>query len=532
MANEYGNYATLNPLNQSKNTAAATISNGNLKFGSTSTSTIDSIGSTLLIPTEDQFYYFELTYHNPDTNYPYFMVHNATNLRSTDNWRAGGASYNPQGNATTGEGVTLATNHYYVDGSDTKVSYSSSAYNSTTNGDVRQIRFNGGTGEIQTDVNNSGTYITIDTLPAFGPFIVALGSGNTNEGTINFGATAFAYGPESGDKLLATQNLPEPAVINYEDEYYIQAGISHSNGSTTAVTLPKTVSGGAMARIKRTDSAGDWYVVDTVRGANKFFLWNDGAVEDTSTWSDQNLTGTTLTLPSALATGTYLIEVFFEGSYFDIDLNVGTGSAKAVAHSMGNDVGFGYWKNRETAGNGGIAYHASLGGTKWMFPPDNRAVTTSDVMFNNVDATSSAATVGTASNVNENTKNIVRYLWANSGPYAFGRYTGNLNADGPMITLNGFPQTVLIKRNENSWDWALESEALQANNVKYDFLRPNQTTAVTSSSTTNEMDFLSNGFKIRDGDNNSMNGSGIEHLYFAFGIQPLTDGAVNQGRAK
>jgi len=107
MANEYGNYATLDPLNQCKNTAAATISNGNLTFGSTSTGTVDSIGSTLLIPTDDQFWYFELTYHNPDTNYPMFMIHNVTNLRSTDNWRAGGASDQTMTDAQTAYRLAL-----------------------------------------------------------------------------------------------------------------------------------------------------------------------------------------------------------------------------------------------------------------------------------------------------------------------------------------------------------------------------------------------------------------------------------------
>jgi len=48
-----------------------------------------------------------------------------------------------------------------------------------------------------------------------------------------------------------------------------------------------------------------------------------------------------------------------------------------------------------------------------------------------------------------------------------------------------------------------------------------------------QMDFLSTGFKTRDnGSEVHLNNSGATYIYGAFGIQPLTDGAINQGRAK
>ena len=46
------------------------------------------------------------------------------------------------------------------------------------------------------------------------------------------------------------------------------------------------------------------------------------------------------------------------------------------------------------------------------------------------------------------------------------------------------------------------------------------------------MDFLANGVKIREPDNHGNNGTSADHIYGMFGIKPLTDGAVNQGRAK
>ena len=74
------------------------------------------------------------------------------------------------------------------------------------------------------------------------------------------------------------------------------------------------------------------------------------------------------------------------------------------------------------------------------------------------------------------------------------------------------------------WNWVQASQIL-GSNENYQYLENNNTTAVNSTATVNEVDFLSNGMKMRDGGNNNFNGtSGADHLYWAFGIKPLTDG--------
>jgi hypothetical protein len=101
-----------------------------------------------------------------------------------------------------------------------------------------------------------------------------------------------------------------------------------------------------------------------------------------------------------------------------------------------------------------------------------------------------------------------------------------------MINLSGSPATFGAKRNDATWNWVQASQIL-GSNENYQYLENNNTTAVNSTATVNEVDFLSNGMKMRDGGNNNFNGtSGADHLYWAFGIQRLTDGSINQGRAK
>tara|TARA_R110002124_G_scaffold145614_1_gene310878 strand:- start:249 stop:1442 length:1194 start_codon:yes stop_codon:yes gene_type:complete len=364
-------------------------------------------------------------------------------------------------------------------------------------------------------------------------FMASLLDSNSSNvgGVFNFGATAFDGTIPNGFTTLATQNLSTPAVINYEDEYYIQAGISHSNGSTTAVTLPKTVSGGAMVRIKRTNTTGGWYVFDTVRGANKFSYWDLYATEDTSTFDDQNLTGTTFTIPSDMASGTYLIEVFYVGVYFQIDLYNGNSATRTLTYDTALDTAPGmmvFFRRSGTSGSLNVAYHSGIGATHNLATDTAGAQSTISTVFNNTEPTTSGYTLGN----NEHNKTggvYVSYHWANSGPYSWGLYEGSNNSDGPMITESGLPNTALFKNIDATANWAFKSTALSPSNVADDLLLLSTTSTLLTGSQYYS-DLVSNGVKHRN-TNASMNAANT-YIYGFFGIQPMTDGSVNQGRAR
>ena len=520
--NGYGNYATLNPLEAN----AGTLSNGNL------TCTTQHFKSTLALPTTGKWYW-EITCDAQTSGTSVYGIADKVGntagapqariirVQNGDKYSTDVASWQAYGTSWTatdiiGFAVDMDNGAIYV-------SKNGTFYNGgdPTSGASK-------TGAMFTDLLSA----TIDT--AWFPGVYC-GDGS-NIATANFGQTSFNTAAPTDFKALATQNFPAPDVPNYEDEYYIEAGISHTNGATTAVTLPKTVSGGAMARIKRTDAAGDWFVVDTVRGANTFSKWNTNFVEDTSTWTDQNLTGTTLTLPSALATGTYLIEMFYVGSYFQIKTWTGTTAAQTITWdtALDTETGFHAVIPRNQAYSP-VAWHKSLSSDDHTLFLDGTGAELDRNNFSAHAATGCTAQAdASATDININGDTYVSYGWANGGPYAFGSYTGNLNADGPVINVRGSPEAFMTKRNEAGWNWVHHAQVNGANE-NYQYLIPHTTAAINATTTVNEIDFLSTGYKVRDGGNNNINGSGIEHLYMAFGITPIQgpdpSSSPNQERA-
>ena len=517
---DYGNYCTFSPLAIDPTTTQA-FSNGNLTCGITQND--QNVQGTIFFDPEDtDGYYFEVTL-NTDAG----------------NSGIGLARMFKQADSNGAPNLFMYQDNGYAypfgGGSDSSV-------NSYTSGDVIGFFVRGG----KIWFHKNGTYEAsgnpnADSNPyesgITGSITVALAQGQstgTAVYTLNTGQSSYAHTPPTNAKKIATHNLPEPAVANYEDEYYIEAGISHSNGATTAVTLPKTVSGGAMVRIKRTDSTGSWYVFDTVRGPNKFQFWDTTDPEDTSTFSDQNLTGTTFTIPSGMATGTYLLECFYMGSYFQIDSYTGNGANRTLSFDSTLDTapGFMVFHDRTTASKEKLAYHESLGNGKHLQCEATATAGTSATFLNNTSPTTTTFSLGTMDNVNADTKTYMMYAWSNSGPYAFGSYIGNGNADGPVISINGSPASYFNKATTGTQNWFFETPESGTNNPVDDYLAMD-TTAAFATSASVAQDFNSNCVKNR-ATSGGVNGSGVVFIYGAFGIQPIQGNGTDtsQGRAK
>ena len=539
---EYGNYATLDPLNQCKNTAAATISNGNLTFGSTSTSTVDSIGSTLLIP-ETGEWYWEVTYHNPDANYPMVGISNHLNARSYNDYIPGRA-------IDPGDGVSLYAGGLISYGSNnTKQAYQSPNY--TSNGTVVAFHWNSSTGVLKSS-NDGSSYTTMRTLTGDGPWMVYIGSGDTNEGTINFGASDFAYTQVSGTATLQTANLPEPAVANYEDEYYIEAGISHTNGSTTAVTLPwNTSTYETMVTVKRTDSTGSWYRVDTLRGGTKAAQMEGAAPDITN--SDGGFSGTSFVITSDYATGTYLLEATKYGLVSATAANE-EGSINTLKTTSNNDSKAFMLTWTGTASNGTLGHgldvapdfivacdtDTSSGCDRFVFHKDvpsagrlfldtTAAADTNANGWQNTPPSTTLVSVGTGSL--NGTGTSVMWGYASSSVFDFGSYEGNNAADGPMVNLGGHDQLVFRKLIDDSGGWTTQSSLFETNgNPVVAYMMLSDTRAVVDGA--DGMDFISTGFKVRSADTGANPTSTV--VYGAFGIQPIQGNGkdTSQGRAR
>ena len=114
----------------------------------------------------------------------------------------------------------------------------------------------------------------------------------------------------------------------------------------------------------------------------------------------------------------------------------------------------------------------------------------------------------------------VAYVWQERPGYSkFGSYTGNGSSNNPTYVDLGFrPAFVMVKCINASEHWNIPVDTYSYNGVDKS-VSPNLTNAERDMSGGDAMDFLSNGFKIRNTDNNYSN-DGKTFIYMAFAEQP------------
>ena len=132
--------------------------------------------------------------------------------------------------------------------------------------------------------------------------------------------------------------------------------------------------------------------------------------------------------------------------------------------------------------------------------------------------TSTLITLGSHDGCNGNTNTYIMYVWCDvPGMQKFGMFHGNGNANGSAINL-GFRPALLITKRLSTSQWNMFSDTIPGYN-----LTPNRTFANTnaaqSTSTTNSVDFLANGFKLR-GSGDETNGNQNNYIYFAWSKFP------------
>jgi len=519
MANEYGNYSIINPLH--KLNSIHTISGGNLTVVSGSASSGYGYTSSIGLPSSG-VWEAEVTLTVQGGTGAFGII--------TDDYDQ--SAVGDVWGTTTGNVVSLTNGGTIgVDGSNVQTGLTSWSAGDKVicqaDVDNGTIKFFLNTGSGYSQLGSTVTGRSSATMT--GQVFWSASKSSTH--THDFGQNGFTL-QGSSSKYLSTANLPTPAVPNYEDEYFIKAGISHSNGSTTAVTLPKNVSGGAMVRIKRTDDAGSWYGFDTVRGVNKSIRWDVTEAESTNTFDDQNLTGTTFTMPSDLASGTYLLECFYVGSYFQIKGFVGdhpTVQTISYGSALDSAPGFMVFFNRDgSTQERTMTYHVSTGNASRLDISDTVAAASSAGAFGSFTPTTTQFKVGNEQNSNQDDANIISYHWANSGPYRFGTYEGNAVVDGTFINIGGFATVMVVKNIDSAASYQAVPRVLQDYNSGANASLQWDNDGVGG---TAAFDVLSNGAKMRTANVNF--NSAHTFVYLAFGIRLIQgDGGINQGRAK
>ena len=105
--------------------------------------------------------------------------------------------------------------------------------------------------------------------------------------------------------------------------------------------------------------------------------------------------------------------------------------------------------------------------------------------------------LGTNNSISATGQSAVAYLWCDvPGLQKFGSYEGNESTDGTYVELGFRPAVVLVKNaDEGPNDWKIYDGTRNPHNVVTQVLYPNLS---NSEDANTGLDFLSNGFKLRD----------------------------------
>ena len=318
-------------------------------------------------------------------------------------------------------------------------------------------------------------------------------------------------------------------------ELYFQTKLYSGTGSDQTITYDGSENMQAdLIWVKRRDGTGGHGLVDSVRGANKWLASEGTGGEDTSTenitfgsngftWNggnyDRNSSGET-----------YVAWCFKESATagFDINIHSGTGSSADVSHNLSATPEVIFTKRRSGTQQW-FVYTTKTGSQKALFLDSNGAESSQASAYD-AAPTSSVINYGNDNAVNGSGDTYVAYLWRSvQGFSKFSSYTGNGNADGPMIYLGFRPAWFMIKRTTSGYNWSIKDNKRSTYNEATTELYADTDDGDENSG--GAIDFLSNSVKIKNS-SGTWNGSGVSYVYMAFAESPFvnSNGVPNNAR--
>ena len=544
------NFATLNPLSSYSTIA---LSEGNLKASESA-----NVGRTAFssIALQSGKWYFE-AYVQTAGSYVGIGL-------SDDSYT--GSSYT--GDSANSYGYLSHTGNKYNNGA--AVSYGATF----TAGDIVSAAFDVTTGTLTFYKNGAsqGTAFTSISLEQFftvtsrnGVIIANFGQDSSfagNHATANSNADgnghgSFAYAPPSGYLALCSQNLPTPDIIDGTENF--NTVLYTGDGNST-----KSISGVGFSPdwvwVKNRASTYDHALMDSVRGASAAYLSSNNTASEstygniygdfTSFDSDgfSVAEGSDATYPDAAfnqSSEAYVAWNWLAGTAFSNDASAtgvgtidssgqvnatagfsiikytGTGSAGTIAHGLSAAPEFIICKNRSASQNwlvqGNAIGDTSAGNFLLLESTSAKAAN------NTVNTTlgSTTITLDTSATYNGSGNSHIMYAFHSVEGYSkVGSYTGNGNADGTFVYTGFRPAWVMVKTSSLGGQyWNIFDNVRDPfNDQNTQSLYPNVSDAEGTGNI--DIDFLSNGMKMRDSGNNH-NSSGHTYIFLAFADQPF-----------
>lgn len=386
----------------------------------------------------------------------------------------------------------------------------------------------------------------------------------TSEQQPDDGVGTFEYDVPAGYKALCTLSFPEPAIgpnsSTQADDYFntvLYTGDGTSSNAITGVGFQPD-----FLWIKQRSAIRGHQNMDSVRGASVRLQSHGGGVETASglvSFDSDGFTvdGTTLNGTNA-DTGTFVAwswkaggtAVLNEEGTIDSQVSAapdagfsivsytgvtGDDTVRTIGHGLNSAPELIIVKNRDwgSGGDGGWEVGLPFLSTPQGVLLDSSAAASTtqwDRFFNtaptvDVFSTYSASAYSTDVRYRTNGRadNYIAYCFHSVPGYSrVSTYEGNGNANGTFVYTGFRPAWVMVKEIDASGFWMIQDNKVYPfNDGDTRSLAANDTgTETTISNRGNEMDILSNGFKMR-ASTGDFNASGNTHIYLAFAETPF-----------
>ena len=512
-----GNYATLNSLGVTG--VYGTYTNGNLDWQSANTDQRAGVSTFPANTGGSDMWYCEVTIGSKTSSYYTVGVFGNTN----NCYSTGPNVYWRQDGPLTVNGSQVATGQTY------------------TQGDVIGLAYDNSAGQMRFYKNGSLVSSYTQNFTSTSRFFFGCGSdssGSTANYSWNFGQRPFAYTAPSGFKALCTQNLPTPAI---GATTATQAGKFFNPVLWTANGGVQTITGVGFSPeflwIKDRQNANSHTLHNIVVGSTRYLESNTTNAEtlsanyvtsiDSDGWSmgsvnystgrqlvswcwRANGSGVTNTAGSITST----VSANTTSGFSIVNWTQPGSGTYTIGHGLGVVPAMIIMKGMTNAGNWAV-YHQSLGATQYLIlNGTNSAATDSNVWV--------AAPTSTVFSqlVNYGTSGTsIAYCFAEVPGYSrFGSYTGNGSTDGPFVFCGFRPALIIAKQSSGAGEnWYIIDNKRGTYNIIDKLLNPNTSAA---EETYPQVDFLSNGFKIRN-TGTGMNANGATMIYAAFAESPF-----------
>ena len=387
--------------------------------------------------------------------------------------------------------------------------------------------------------------------------IANFGQNGTFNGSVTAGGNTdgngygdFKYALPSGFKALCSKNLSDPTIALPGDHFntLLYTGNDADDRTLTGVGFQPD-----LVIIAARNEGANWHnTFDAARGVSKRIFTNDDNVEitesdpnnslvaftsdgftvdDSSGHSDINASAHTYCAwnwkagggaGSSNTDGTLNTTTTSVNTTAGISIGTytGEGGVKTVGHGLGKLPEVIMVKCRSHEIDWCVYHRFGTEATHSLSLNDSSILDDNDNRWNDTDPTTDVFTIYSSNEVNDSGKTYVYYAFAEiEGFSKFGTYLGTGSTAGAFVHTGFRPAWIMLKNITGSTNnWYIFDNKRSPWNVVDDALWANEAWTDASSASYN-VDFTSNGFKLRTDSQN--NNSGVQYAYMAFAETPF-----------